>query len=363
MSETSAPAEGTKTYQLTLVTGPSSHHRFIKDVGLVVGGAALTTLIAALRRRLAGGSGRSKGLDGVDITSKYNRRLLDPLSKEIIDSREAIDTLICSHYLPPAGLLLLRNRDASSPGNDQKSNTTLNKELGGYLDAQQNFAVRVGILAERFCPALRDFTGERGETSVLDIGCSVGATSFELCRSYQRVYGCDPSIECIHTCQTIKLRGWMRCNVPIESDLYKETTVSIDESVDRNRAQFAVVPFDKVDTTTFPEPFDAVVCTHTLSRMEDPKTLLSKLFLLVAGGGIAVISSSFDWSESTTPRCNWLGGYTAKDGNQVGSLDVLKSILGPDFDLVSKEDFPAIVRDNERRLVFNLENITVWRKK
>jgi len=42
------------------------------------------------------------------------------------------------------------------------------------------FASRCALLCEKNAVVLQDFTGEREETTCLDIGCSVGATSLEL---------------------------------------------------------------------------------------------------------------------------------------------------------------------------------------
>ena len=47
-------------------------------------------------------------------------------------------------------------------------------------------------MAERNCEALQNFTGEQGEATALDLGCSVGGTTFELRQVFPIVVGVDP---------------------------------------------------------------------------------------------------------------------------------------------------------------------------
>lgn len=159
--------EGSKTYQLTLVTN-SDKHRLLKNVILVACGVVISSLYTVLRnrfdrrrRRLRGGCGYGQG----DLL----------LNQLVFQSRQDIDTILCAQY------------------NTRTDGEFLQHTKEGY----RSFVERVGVLAERFCEKLKDFTGERGETTALDIGCLTGGVSFELARSFQTVYGCDPCKECI----------------------------------------------------------------------------------------------------------------------------------------------------------------------
>ena len=55
------------------------------------------------------------------------------------------------------------------------------------------FPARCAQLCEKHCKALRDFTGEGGETLALDVGCAVGGAAFELARVFDNVLGIDYS--------------------------------------------------------------------------------------------------------------------------------------------------------------------------
>jgi len=173
-----------KLYQLTVVTGPWDRHRIIRDLLLVASGSILSAIVRIVRRRL---SKKGFGVSIDDAKASMYRKFLDPLSQEVIESRSAVDRLICSQYLSTKDLF-----DISAVGSLIDV---------AHLSSLSTCVSRVGILAERHCEALRDFTGERGETIALDIGCTVGGLSFELARSFQLVSAVDPSRHCINAAE------------------------------------------------------------------------------------------------------------------------------------------------------------------
>lgn len=56
-------------------------------------------------------------------------------------------------------------------------------QVGGLQELSgMEFVKRCVLLCEKYTMCLQDFTGESTDPLCLDIGCSVGATSFELSR-------------------------------------------------------------------------------------------------------------------------------------------------------------------------------------
>lgn len=56
-----------------------------------------------------------------------------------------------------------------------------------------NFMARCAALVEKHCESLRDFNGETGDQTAMDLGCAVGGASFELARAFPHVLGIDYS--------------------------------------------------------------------------------------------------------------------------------------------------------------------------
>lgn len=59
-------------------------------------------------------------------------------------------------------------------------NVRIDQKQSHCLQTSQQFAYRCAVLCEKYSSILQDFTGEAGESTCLDIGCSVGATTFQL---------------------------------------------------------------------------------------------------------------------------------------------------------------------------------------
>lgn len=154
----------------------------------------------------------------------------------------------------------------------------------------------------------------------------------------------------------------MRCNLTEENDLYFEETLTLDADIDRSKVTFAQLSFDTAWSTAFKEPFDCVIAVHALQRMASPETFLTSMVDLVAPHGICVIGCSCDWSEEATPRSQWLGGYVAKDGNPVKTVDTIKTLMSQYFSLVHEEDVPFVTRETSRKLTMSLMHLTVWKR-
>ena len=83
-----------------------------------------------------------------------------------------------------------------------------------------DFPARCALLVEQYCEALRDFTGERAPPTALDIGCAVGASTFELSRAgFGAVMGLDYSNAFIAAASTMKEDGFMMYQSAVEGDI------------------------------------------------------------------------------------------------------------------------------------------------
>lgn len=330
-----------------------------KDVCLVSAGVILSTILRRLLLTAHDGAVRSRGgfwnrmfrrrgqrHHNLSASQRYGHfdSTMDPLSQRLGLSRIDVDKIICAQY----------GTSADDNGvNDDHANCSM----------ENSFSYRIGILAERYCPALKDFTGENGQTTALEIGCLTGGVSFELAKSFQSVYACDRSQECIQIAESMKERGWVRCRVLRETEIYEEKTVTVDGRIDRDRVSFAHLDFEDIciPSSTFQpkDPFDCVVLL-SLTRTENPMLLLDRLVELVAPKGICVLGSAFEWCEAVTPRDKWLGGYVGKDGSIVSNTRTIRICMEKYFTLVHAEDVPFIMKESMRREIVTTYSISVW---
>jgi hypothetical protein len=67
------------------------------------------------------------------------------------------------------------------------------------------------------------------------------------------------------------------------------------------------------------------------------------------------------------PPSRWLGGYyqAGSDGSQIPvfSGDRLSELLSPDFELLSENQIPVVVREHSRKYQLLLPELMVWMRK
>lgn len=198
------------------------------------------------------------------------------------------------------------------------------------------------------------------EARALDLGCSVGRSSFELARLCNSVVGIDYSERFIEAANAMKNSGSLRYRRVDEGELTTELEARIPEGIERAR-----VSFQQGDAMALPDDlgkFDVVLAANLIDRLENPRDLLNALPGLMNPGGQLVISSPYTWLEEYTPRENWLGGVEQK--NRVRStLEGLEAVLASYFVKVREMDLPFLIREHARKFQWSVAQGTIWIRK
>jgi 5-histidylcysteine sulfoxide synthase/putative 4-mercaptohistidine N1-methyltranferase len=200
--------------------------------------------------------------------------------------------------------------------------------------------------------------GARNERA-LDVGCSVGGTTFELARYFTDVVGIDYSSSFIDTCNELRNGGKVTYQVRGEGDrlLAQQYTATVPPLIDPRRVRFEVGDACNLDPRALGQ-FDAVLAANLLCRLPDPQAFLSVLRHLVRPGGVLMFTSPFSWLVQYTPRVNWLGG-----GAQTSSA-ALQSLLAPHFELVSEtQDLPFLMREHPCKYQFIVPHVSTFKRK
>eukprot|EP00760_Papus_ankaliazontas_P005097 PhM_4_TR12394/c0_g1_i1/m.10981 len=195
---------------------------------------------------------------------------------------------------------------------------------------------------------------------VLDIGCAVGRTTFELCRGFKEAVGVDFSALFIKGANILRDRGTMEYVVTQEGDILAERTASVPTGIDVSRAQFFVGDACNLDPSL--GKFDAVVAANLLDRLPQPERFLSNMRNVVNRGGVLVTLSPYSWLPEYTDKAHWLGGTKASE-EQGGTLAAIERILGDDFERVHVEDVAFLIREHRRKFQLGVSQCAVFKKK
>jgi putative 4-mercaptohistidine N1-methyltranferase len=192
------------------------------------------------------------------------------------------------------------------------------------------------------------------EARALDLGCSVGRSSFELARHYKEVIGIDYSNAFIDAANRLVVDGEHPATRLDEGSATTGLTVNVDSVIDRQR-----VCFEQGDAQNIRKDigqFDLVIACNLICRLPEPMRLLKRLPELIKPGGQLFITTPFTWLEDYTPSGNWLG-----DGAQ-DSFAGLGKALEPNFSLDAQWDMPFLIREHARKFQYSIAQASRWRR-
>jgi putative 4-mercaptohistidine N1-methyltranferase len=194
----------------------------------------------------------------------------------------------------------------------------------------------------------------------LDLGCAVGASSFELARHCVEVIGIDASEQFIAIASDLRERGSRSFRYFDEGELTRAGRAVVPPKIDRRR-----VTFEVGDATALRGDlgkFDVVLMANLIDRVPSPRKLLGQLPALMNRGGQLIITSPYTWMTEYTPRTEWLGGFN-RGRSKVETFAVLKSLLSPHFKLSERRDIPFVIREHARKYQLGIAEASAWMRR
>ncbi len=169
--------------------------------------------------------------------------------------------------------------------------------------------------------------GDRLSGVVLDAGCSVGRTTFELAgRCDGLVLGVDLNFSMLQLAAAVTRRGvvtYPRRRVGLVYDR-RQFPVPVANAVN--------VDFWVGDVTCLPFPagtFAAAVSLNVLDCVPSPLDMLGSLAGVLRPGAPLVLSTPYDWSGAVTVPGAWVGGHSDRSPDKGAAEPVLRALLTP----------------------------------
>lgn len=198
----------------------------------------------------------------------------------------------------------------------------------------------------------------------LDLGCSVGRASFELARHFDKVTGIDFSARLINLGTQMAEQGVVRYTITDEGELvhYKERRLE-QLGLEDTASKVEFLQGDACNLKPMFEGYDLILAANLIDRLYKPAQFLATVHERLNQDGILMLASPYTWLDEHTEKEHWLGGFK-KDGESFTTLDGLKAILEPHFELIrAPEDIPFVIRETSRKFQHTLSEVTVWKRK
>ena len=197
----------------------------------------------------------------------------------------------------------------------------------------------------------------------LDLGCSVGRSTFELAKIFDEVVGIDFSANFINVGVKLKIYDSLIYKLKKEGDIFEEKSVSLKSlGLEQIKEKVTFMQGDACNLKDIYTDFDLVFCSNLIDRLYYPQKFLDDIPLRINKNGLLVLLSPYTWMEDYTPKENWLGGYI-KDNKEVKTLDTLKDNLLGDFELLETIDVPFVIKETSRKYQYTLSQMSIWKKK
>ena len=177
----------------------------------------------------------------------------------------------------------------------------------------------------RLLDRLLALAGELPEGPRLDVGCSVGRTTFELAaHSNALVLGVDLNFAMLRLASSGLRRGTVRYPRRRVGVVYDRRDLTVDFSGAER------VDFWACDAQALPFPvasFAAAVSLNVIDCVASPLAALETLARNLKPHGKAMIASPYDWSPGATPVESWLGGHSQRGEDRGATEPVLRRLL------------------------------------
>lgn len=199
------------------------------------------------------------------------------------------------------------------------------------------------------CSVLRaglDLAGKLPAGPLIDAGCSVGRTTFELAADRDGlVLGVDVNFAMLRVASRVLRQGIVRYPRRRVGLVYDERAFPVDlpgrERVDFWACDAQALPF-REDT------FAGATSLNVIDCVSSPPAHLQTLGRVLRPGAPAILSTPYEWSQEATPLEAWLGGRQQRGPSQGRPEVVLRALLHPEgqaatqLGLVFEAEAPAV---------------------
>ncbi|MBA6347485.1 5-histidylcysteine sulfoxide synthase [Colwellia sp. BRX8-9] len=269
------------------------------------------------------------------------------------------------HFTQHAGFRYVENIDGKiplTPVNRYETDREVCQQLESHYGDQhlsvENYSQQVSQLLLNKVRALGINTDK-----LLNLGCSVGRTAFELSEHFQHIDAVDFSARYIQFGVQLQQQKTLRYTNVISGDIQSFHEVSLKALSLNNNADHIV--FSQGDASNLKPIFngyDAILVEHALEKSYQPKQLLATLSKRLNKQGLLFVLTDHQYSAKHTEKENWLGGLKVNGENVIG-FDGLQEKLAEEFTFLDAQPLTRVIKQNQCTFTVTTTEMSVWQRK
>jgi len=266
------------------------------------------------------------------------------------------------HFYQHAGF---RYMQSDAPVKIQQADYETDEEV--TLSCEENWgdAYTTGrSLPLQLADVVNDLLRGTSDKRILDLNADTGRLAFELARTYKDVTALDFTARMIRIPIQLQEQGYVRYTLKDEGELVFYRDVVLDDfglTPTKNRILF--MQADAMNLKLNYSGYDLIIAPALLEELSDPNRFLSQIHTRLNNKGYFLLASDYGWDPQKTNRDKWPGGFK-KDGEPVTSLEGIRKILEPNFELLADPLNVLRTRKRSSRITeHHLMQVTIWKKK
>lgn len=209
-----------------------------------------------------------------------------------------------------------------------------------------------------------EFSSQTPQRSALDLGCATGRATFELARVFDRVVGIDFSARFIQVGVAMQTRGgigYERVEEGMITSRHTQTLADLGLAETADRVEFW--QGDACNLKPHLSGYDLILATNLIDRLYEPRLFLDTVHARLNEEGILILTSPYTWLSEYTDEAHWLGGYYDAQGQEVRTIDALRTVLATHFEQVQQIDVPFVIRETARKYQHTVAQMSIWRRR
>jgi len=198
-------------------------------------------------------------------------------------------------------------------------------------------------------------------SKLLNLGCSVGRTAFELSPYFDKIDAVDFSARTIQYGVNLQQGKSIRYQSIVEGDIVAFNEVSLKSlplSYPVEHINF--IQGDAVNLKPMLTGYDVILLQQVLENSYQPKRILANIHQRLNDEGLLIVVSSFCFDTKITDKNNWLGGIKV-NGENVTGFDGLCQQLTLNFSLLETNELTQSLRLNAHTSISKKLSISIWR--
>ncbi|MFT5298456.1 MAG: 5-histidylcysteine sulfoxide synthase/putative 4-mercaptohistidine N1-methyltransferase [Colwellia sp.] len=269
------------------------------------------------------------------------------------------------HFTQHAGFRYVENFDGKiplTPVNCYETDVDVCEQLEShYGDTYLN----IDNYSQQVSRLLLNIIKEQGinTNKLLNLGCSVGRTAFELSEHFQHIDAVDFSARYIQYGVQLQQQKTLRYTSVISGELQSFHEVSLKNlSLNESTDHIVFSQGDASNLKTMFNGYDAILVEHALEKSYQPKQLLATLSQRLNKQGLLFVLTDHQYTTQHTEKESWLGGLKV-NGENLSGFDGLHEKLENDFCFLEAFPLTRVVKKNNCTFTVTTTEMSVWQRK